>query len=150
MTSFLNSQIVFAQDTPVTGKEAPASGKDTPVDGKQGPVVGKEKTNESLAWKEYPNDVQAKYKRVMDNVQDIRREAAERKIDNPDFREALVRFETHAKAFGERLKNAGSVAPERQEKFRKQMRSDLKKLNKEYNRLMDRWAKIRAQDKAAS
>src|SRR5262245_2744822 len=116
VTNIFSTNIAFGQTDTTPKKQIP----------KDPPVVGKETTDDNLAWNEYRGDVQAKYQRVMDKVEQIRREAAERKIDNPDFRQALVRFETHAKEFGEKMKNAPSVPEERQQKIRKEMRSDLK------------------------
>ena len=97
---------------------------------------------DKMAWKEYNQDVTSRYEKIMTQVDRMKKQMAEKKMENPQFRKSLNKFETKATALHERMKNADNIAPENQEAYRKKVRSELHKLNKDYNKLMDRWEKM--------
>ncbi|MBK9730040.1 MAG: hypothetical protein IPO83_01930 [Chitinophagaceae bacterium] len=98
-----------------------------------------EAQREKMPYDEYNRDVRTRYQNVLDQVDRIQKQMAEKKIDDPKFRKALSKFEARAKSFGERMENAKTIPAEDQEKYRKKMRSELEKLHKEYDRLLDHW-----------
>lgn len=101
-----------------------------------------EARRDKLEWREYNQDVNSRYEKIMSQVDRMKQRMAEKKMDNPQFRKSLNKFEERATALHERMKNADTIAKENQEAYRKKMRSELHKLNKEYNKLMDRWEKM--------
>jgi hypothetical protein len=102
-----------------------------------------EADDSKMSWADFKKDVHAKYNKVMGQVDHIEKEAKEKKIADPNFKKAVNRFQEKAKDFAERLKNSENVTEERQDKYRSEMRSQLKKLNKEYERLKNKWEDIR-------
>jgi hypothetical protein len=102
---------------------------------------------DKMAAKDYHQDVNSRYEKIMSQVERMKRQMEEKKMDNPKFRKSLNKFEAHATSLHERMQNADTVPAEKQEAYRKKMRSELTKLNKEYNKLVDRWEKMNAENK---
>lgn len=102
-----------------------------------------EEQRERMPYTEYNNDVRTRYQQILDQVDRIQKQMVERKIEDPNFRKALRNFEVRAQALDERMKNASAVPAEGQERYRKELRADIKKLHKEYDRLLNRWEKIK-------
>ncbi|MEO6167399.1 MAG: hypothetical protein ABIO46_11010 [Chitinophagales bacterium] len=124
-TLFLGDHSVFAQErVPVETQEM-------------------EMQRDKMAYEDYNKDVHSRYHMVMDQVDRIQKQMVEKNINNPSFRKALSKFEARAKKFNAHMETASSIPADKQEKFRKEMRSELQKLHKEYNRLLDRWEKIK-------
>src|SRR4030095_5140392 len=98
-----------------------------------------EEKRERMAWSEYNQDVNSRFEKIMAEVDRMKKQMAEKKTDNPRFRKALSKFEKRANALRERMKNANNIAAKNQAAYRKKMRSELHKLNQDYNKLVDRW-----------
>jgi len=121
----------FAQD-PITGKtKTPEAGMQQVQPAKQG-----------MTWDEYKADLQSKYQKVMDQVSAIEKQATEKKIDAPEYKEYLNRFQEQAKEFGIYMKNADAVPVEKQGQFKEEMQVQLDRLNKAYEDLKDKWAAL--------
>lgn len=103
-----------------------------------------EEKRDKMAWKDYNQDVHSRYEKIMTQVDRMQKQMAEKKMDNEKFRKSLSKFETKATALHERMKNADNIAAENQEEYRKKVKSELQKLNKDYNKLMDKWEKMNA------
>ena len=103
---------------------------------------------DKMASKDYHQDVNSRYEKIMSQVERMKTQMVEKKIDNPKFRKSLNKFEAHATSVHDRMKNADTIPAENQEAYKKKMRSELQKLNKEYNKLVDRWEKMNAPKKA--
>lgn len=126
LTGFISSGVVYAQERiPIETPET--------VD-----------QRDRMAWKDYNQDVYSRYEKIMSQVDRMKRQMVDKKMDNPQFRKSLNKFEANATALHERMKNAENIAPENQDAYRKKMRSELQKLGKEYNKLMNRWEKMNA------
>ncbi|MBA3649525.1 MAG: hypothetical protein H0W62_13405 [Chitinophagales bacterium] len=88
------------------------------------------------SWEDFRSDVKAKYQKVMDEVQAVKEQAKEKKFDaSPDFKQALDRFESRAKEFGRRMRDADEVSADKRTSFRKEMDEDLARLNAERDKL---------------
>lgn len=125
------SNVSFAQETAPT--------KEKTVDTRVQPVPAEKK---QMSWEEYKADMQAKYQKVADQVSAIEKQAAEKKIDAPEYKEYLNRFQEQAKEFGVRMKNADVLPVERQEEFKADMKVQLDRLNKAYEDLKSKWATL--------
>lgn len=99
---------------------------------------------EKMNWADYNQDVNTRYTKVMDQVERMKQKMIEMKMNNPDFRKSLAKFEDHATALHTRMQQAGSIPTDKQAKYRKKMRADLTKLNKEYDKLLEHWQKMNA------
>ena len=120
------SGTLFAQENPAS-KES----KDKPKN-----------EEKQMSWEEFKADLQVKYQKVMDNVNQIQKEAAEKKIDAPEFNAHVARFEQQAKEFGMKMKESDQIAPEKQEAFKTEMKSRLERLNKSYEEINSKWAEL--------
>jgi len=101
-----------------------------------------ESANEKqMGWSEYKQDLRAKYQKVMDQVDNMRKQATEKNV-SAEFTEALDRFEARAKVFADHLKNTDSIPADKQEEFRSAMKDRVEQLNEDFNMLKERWASI--------
>ncbi len=94
-----------------------------------------------MGWSEYKQDLRAKYQKVMDQVDNMRKQATEKNV-SAEFTEALDRFEARAKVFADHLKNTDSIPADKQEEFRSAMKDRVEQLNEDFNMLKERWASI--------
>ena len=101
-----------------------------------------EAPNDNLSWQDYKQDLHVKYQHVLEQVNHMQKEYAEKNMKHPDFKKSLTKFESNLKKFGERMKNADAIAADKQARFRKKTKSELSKLNKEYVKIRDRWETI--------
>ncbi|HUM47448.1 MAG TPA: hypothetical protein PLD84_10990 [Chitinophagales bacterium] len=121
----------FAQEAPVSKEKSPQT--------RVQPVPAEKK---QMSWEEYKADMQAKYQKVADQVSAIEKQAAEKKIDAPEFKEHVNKFQEQAKEFGIRMKNADVLPVERQEEFKADMKVQLDRLNAAYEELKNKWATL--------
>ncbi len=94
-----------------------------------------------MGWNEYKQDLKAKYQNVMDEVDNMRKQAADKKVTG-EFTEALDRFEARARVFADHLKNTETIPADKQEAFRSEMKDRLNQLNQDFSMLKERWASI--------
>ena len=126
--TFFFSNISFAQETP------PSKPKSLDV---------KPQTEQKqMSWDEYKADLKARYQKVSDQVAAIEKQAAEKKIEAPDFKELVNRVHEQAKEFNIHLKNADALPVERQEQFRADTKVQLDRLNSTYDELNSKWATL--------
>ncbi|MEO6166805.1 MAG: hypothetical protein ABIO46_14700 [Chitinophagales bacterium] len=125
------SNISFAQESAPT--------KEKNVDARVQPVPAEK---QQMSWEEYKADMQTKYEKVADQVNAIEKQAAEKKIDAPEFKEHVNRFQEQAKEFNIRMKNADVLPVERQEEFKADMKVQLDRLNQAYEELKNKWATL--------
>lgn len=125
------SNVSFAQQAPQT-REKPKM--ETTQQSKQ--------DSSKMTWDEYKADLKGKYQKVMDEVSGIEKQAAEKKINAPEYKEALNKFQEKAKDFGAKMKNSDAVAVEKQEAFKKDMKLELEHLNHAYDELKNKWATL--------
>ncbi len=91
-----------------------------------------------MGWNEYKQDLKAKYQKVMDQVDNMRTQAAEKKMSS-EFSESLDRFEARAKVFADHLKNTETIPADKQEAFRSEMHDRLTQLNQDFETLKERF-----------
>ncbi len=122
---FLNSHSAFAQEGKMdkTRMEAP---------------------NDNMSWDDYKKELRVKYQHVVNQIDHMQKEYAARNLNNTDFKKSLAKFEINVKKFGERMKNSDNVPADKQARFRKKMKSELKKLSGEYEKIRNRWENISA------
>ena len=123
--SLFVSGALFAQDNPAT-KEKPK----------------KEAEKKELTWVEYKQDLQIKYQKARDKANDIQKQAREKTIESPEFKEELNRFEEQMKQLGNRMKTADEVGAEKREEFKSEMKNQLERLNGVYEDIREDWNKL--------
>lgn len=95
-----------------------------------------------MSWDDYKADLKSKYQKAMDQVSTIEKQASEKKIEVPEFKEYVNRFKQQANEFNIRLKNVDVLPVERQEEFKADMKVQLERLHKAYEDLKSKWATL--------
>ncbi|MEO5673873.1 MAG: hypothetical protein ABIQ74_04440 [Chitinophagales bacterium] len=101
--------------------------------------VKMEAPGDNVSWNDYKQDLRTKYQHVMNQIDHMQKEYAAKTMNHPDFKKSLAKFESNVKKFGERMKNSDAIPDEKQARFRKKMKSELNKLNADYEKIRNRW-----------
>ena len=94
-------------------------------------------------WDEFKADLKVKYQKVMDDVSSIEKQASAKTTDaSVELREHIDKFQEQAREFGTRMKETETIPADKQEAFRKEMNERLERLNKSYEEIKEKWAKM--------
>ena len=93
-------------------------------------------------WDSYKKDMADKYQNLTNQANDIRKQAADKKVTAQSFTDALSKFDAASKDFSDKWKNVDAITPDKMTAFKSDISASWDKLNSAFNTLQQEWAKV--------